>query len=148
MDISPSYTMLKNENDIEVSNLGIFFRLYHEPHTTLKQAFVNLFKVTKSYEVFWALRGISFNVKKGEMLGIIGKNGSGKSTLLKVLAGILLPDEGNVKKKGRISALLELGAGFHQDLTGKENIFLSGSILGFTKKEIDGIYGEIVEFSE
>lgn len=148
MDILPSDTIVVKENDIEANNIGIFFRLYHEPHTTLKHAFVNLFRMTKPYEEFWALRRVSFNVKKGEMVGIIGKNGSGKSTLLKILAGILIPDEGVVRKRGRISALLELGAGFHHDLTGRENIFVSGSILGFTKKEIEDIYEEIVEFSE
>ncbi|OGL45654.1 MAG: hypothetical protein A2W05_01835 [Candidatus Schekmanbacteria bacterium RBG_16_38_10] len=139
---------MEDENDIEVDNLGVFFRLYHQPHTTLKQEFINFFKRTKAYEEFWALRGVSFKVKKGEMFGVIGKNGSGKSTLLKILAGILIPDEGSVKKRRRISALLELGAGFNEELTGRENIFLSGSILGFKKKDIDEMYDDIVGFSE
>jgi len=97
---------------------------------------------------FWALRGVSFEVGKGETVGIIGKNGAGKSTLLKMLCGVTRPTEGTFKIEGRISALLEIGAGFHSELTGRENVYLNGSILGIPKKEIDAKFGEIVDFAE
>jgi len=96
---------------------------------------------------FWALQDVSFEVKRGEALGIIGPNGAGKSTILKLLTGILRPNKGGIKVNGRLSALIEVGAGFHQDLTGRENIYLNGAILGMTKKEVDKKFDEIVEFS-
>jgi lipopolysaccharide transport system ATP-binding protein len=96
---------------------------------------------------FWALKDVSFEVKKGEALGIIGPNGAGKSTILKLFSGILKPNKGNIRVNGRLSALIEIGAGFHLDLTGKENIYLNGSILGMKKKEIDKKIDEIIEFS-
>lgn len=97
---------------------------------------------------FWALKDVSFQVKRGEILGIIGANGSGKSTILKLLSGILRPNKGKIRVNGRLSALIEVSAGFHQDLTGRENIYLNGSILGMRKKEIDAKFDQIVEFSE
>ncbi|OGL39925.1 MAG: hypothetical protein A3C43_06330 [Candidatus Schekmanbacteria bacterium RIFCSPHIGHO2_02_FULL_38_11] len=134
--------------DITVENLGVFFMLYHQQHITLKETIISFLRRKRRYEKFWALRNITFKVKKGEMLGIIGVNGSGKSTLLKILAKILIPDEGKATIRGKVSALLELGAGFHEELTGMENVYLAGSILGLTRKQIEGIYDEIVEFSE
>ncbi len=97
---------------------------------------------------FWALKDVSFQVRRGEALGIIGPNGSGKSTALKLLSGILKPDKGSLQLRGRLGALIELGAGFHPDLTGRENIYLNGAILGMKKSEIDKKFDEIVEFSE
>jgi lipopolysaccharide transport system ATP-binding protein len=97
---------------------------------------------------FWAIRDVSFQIKPGDALGIIGPNGSGKSTALKLLSGILKPDKGNLKVRGRLSTLIELGAGFHPDLTGRENIYLNGTILGMRRSEIDRKFDEIVEFSE
>lgn len=107
----------------------------------------NLFLPQKKEEV-WALRDVSLTIKKGETIGIIGKNGSGKSTLLKIIAGITTPTKGSVKVKGRVGSLIELGAGFHQDLTGRENIYLNGALLGFTKNELDKKYDEIVDFTD
>ena len=99
-------------------------------------------------DYIWALKDISFKAKKGEILGIIGPNGAGKTTALRLLAGITAPTSGNIETNGRISALIQLGAGFHPDLTGRENIYLNGSVLGLTRKEIDSKYKSIVEFSE
>lgn len=107
----------------------------------------NLFVPQKKEEV-WALKNVSLTIKKGETIGIIGENGSGKSTLLKVIAGITSPTEGAVKINGRVASLIELGAGFHQDLTGRENIYLNGILLGLTKKEIDRKYRDIVDFAD
>src|SRR5436190_21417615 len=98
-------------------------------------------------EEFWAVNDVSFSVPKGEALGIIGPNGSGKSTTLKLLSGILRPDRGSYSVKGRLSALIEVGAGFHPDLTGRENVYLNGSILGMTRKEVQSKFADIVEFA-
>jgi len=101
-----------------------------------------------THKSFWALKDINFSLNSGESLALLGPNGSGKSTLLKVIAGIHRPTEGVVKRKGQLGALLELGAGFHPELTGRENIFLNGSLLGFKKNEIEKIIEEIIDFSE
>ena len=97
---------------------------------------------------FWAVDDVSFELKRGEKLGIIGPNGSGKSTILKMLNGIYMPDQGRLKSKGRVGALIEVGAGFHPILTGRENIYVNGAILGMSKKEIDKKFDEIVDFAE
>ena len=99
-------------------------------------------------DVIWALRNITFNVEKGEVLGVIGRNGAGKSTLLKILSRITEPTRGQVRLRGRVSSLLEVGTGFHPDLTGRENVYLNGAILGMTKAEIDRKFDEIVWFAE
>lgn len=113
----------------------------------LKEALIDIFMPGKE-EDFWALENISFEIKKGETIGIIGNNGSGKSTILKLIAGVMFPSIGLVTVKGRISPLIELGAGFHAELTGRENIYLNGAILGLTKKQIDERFTSIVGFSE
>lgn len=128
-----------------VDGLWKSFRLYHERNQYLKAAILRGRRAR--YEEFWALRDVSFSVPTGTTFGVIGSNGSGKSTLLKTLTGILTPDKGSVKVKGRISALLELGAGFHPELSGRENVFLNGAILGLTRKEIEAKFDDIVEFS-
>jgi ABC-type polysaccharide/polyol phosphate transport system ATPase subunit len=133
---------------VEVENLGIMFRLYHERARTFKESFVNFLKRRHHYEDFWALSGVSFKVEKGEALGIIGENGAGKSTLLRLLAGIYLPDEGRVITKGNISPLIELAAGFHEDLTGRENIYLNGALLGIKRRKIERKIDEIIDFAE
>lgn len=113
----------------------------------LKEALIDLFLPDKK-EDFWALRDISFEIKRGETIGIIGNNGSGKSTILKLIAGVMFPTNGMVTVNGRISPLIELGAGFHAELTGRENIYLNGTILGLTNKQIESRFADIVAFSE
>ena len=134
-----------SSNAIEIHNLWKTFRLYQEKNRYLKAAVLRGRRAR--YEEFWALKEVSFDVPFGSTLGIIGSNGSGKSTLLKCLAGILSPDKGSVGINGRISALLELGAGFHLDLSGRENVYLNGAILGLSKREITEKFDDIVEFA-
>lgn len=130
---------------VVVDDLWKNFRLYHERNQYLKAAILRGRRAR--YEEFWALKGLTFEVPTGTTFGVIGSNGSGKSTLLKCLAGILTPDRGSVTISGRVSALLELGAGFHPELTGRENIFLNGAILGLSRREITDRFDEIVDFS-
>lgn len=131
-----------------VDNVSMKFNLSSEKVDSLKEYFIKALKREISYDEFWALKDVSFSINKGDRLGILGLNGAGKSTLLKVIAGVFKPTEGTVIKKGRIVPLLELGAGFDMQYTGKENIFLYGSVLGFSKKYLESKYEEIVEFSE
>lgn len=130
---------------VRVSHLSKRFRLFHERHQSLKQSLLNRRRST--HEDFWALRDVSFDVMAGETFGVIGHNGSGKSTLLKCLTQILEPDEGSVAVTGSISALLELGAGFHPELSGRENVFLNAAILGVPRKQVSERFEQIVEFS-
>lgn len=130
---------------IRVKNLSKCYQLYNQPHDRLKQF---LWGGRRQYfREFWALKDVNFEVAKGEVLGIIGRNGAGKSTLLQLLCGTLTPSSGHVEVGGRITALLELGAGFNPEFTGRENVYLSASILGLSKQEIDERFEEIVEFS-
>ena len=138
--------MGETSNAITVEGLGKKFRLMQDRNWTLKATLLAGHRTR--YEEFWALRDVSFEIPTGETFGIVGGNGSGKSTLLKVLAGILRADEGSAIARGRLSALLELGAGFHPELTGRENVYLNGSILGFTSREIRNLFDDIVEFAE
>jgi len=131
---------------VALDGLGKKFRLTHDRNWTLKATMLAGHRTR--YEEFWALRKLSLEVEQGQTFGIIGGNGSGKSTLLKVLAGILRPDEGKATVNGRLSALLELGAGFHPELTGRENVYLNGAILGFTKRDIRQRFDDIVAFAE
>lgn len=137
---------------VEVSNLEKYYKKYSHKHKflTIKSAMVNqtLFADLKRDEKFEALKKVSFKVKKGKTLSIIGENGSGKSTLLKILAGISKPTSGIVNTSGRISALIELGAGFHPEISGRENIYINGIIMGLTKKKIQERYDSIVKFAE
>jgi lipopolysaccharide transport system ATP-binding protein len=129
---------------IEVNDLSKKFRLATERRDSLKERFV---RGSGRYEEFWALRDVSFAIPRGSTFGLIGHNGSGKSTLLKTLAGIYRPTSGSVVADGRLSALLELGAGFHAELTGRENIYLNGAILGLTRKQIDDAMDDIIAFA-
>ncbi len=137
-------------NPIEIEDLGKRFYPRRERYRTLKSTVVDLLKLKRGVQKseFWALRHLSFCVKKGETLGIIGANGAGKSTLLGLIANTMLPTEGKIRVEGRMSTLLELGAGFHPDLTGRENIFLNGSILGLERREIEKRFDQIVAFSQ
>lgn len=135
-------------NVVEVNNITMKFRMANDKVMSLKEYVVALLEHRLQYKEFTALDDVSFQVKKGEVLGIIGKNGAGKSTLLKIIAGVLKPTSGNVKLKGNVVPMLELGSGFDQELSGKENIFLNGSILGYDKKFLESKYDEIIEFSE
>lgn len=130
---------------IRVEGLWKNFRLYHEKNQYIKAAVLRGRRA--KYEEFWALKDIDLEIPHGSTFGIIGPNGCGKSTLLKCLAGILYPDKGSVTVDGRVSALLELGAGFHPELSGVENIFLNGAILGMSRKDIEARFDDIVEFS-
>jgi ABC-2 type transport system ATP-binding protein len=130
---------------IEVEAVSKVFKLFREKPSSLK---ARLISSRSRAEDFWALRNITFEVAEGESLGLIGHNGSGKTTLLKVIAGILRPTEGTVRYRGRVAALLELGAGFHPELTGRENVYLYASFLGLSRKDTDLVYDQIVEFAE
>jgi ABC-type polysaccharide/polyol phosphate transport system ATPase subunit len=131
---------------IEVDDVAKRFRLVHQRNTTLKATVFNGFR-RSVHEEFWALQGVTFEVEQGTTYGLIGSNGSGKSTLLKCIARIYRPDRGRVVTRGRMSALLELGAGFHPELSGRENVYLNGSILGMSRREIDRRFSDIVEFA-
>jgi ABC-type polysaccharide/polyol phosphate transport system ATPase subunit len=135
------------EKAIEVIDVWKMFRLYQAKSAMLKEAFINLFRGGDKYEEFWALQGISFSVRKGESIGIIGRNGAGKSTIFKLISGVLLPDKGEIFVTGRISPLIELEAGLHPELTGLENIYLNGAIYGMNRDEVDEKLDEIIDFS-
>lgn len=130
---------------VRINDVNKRFRLYHERNQSLKSAILR--GRTSKHEDFWALKDISFDVIEGQTHGLIGSNGSGKSTLLKCLAKIYWPTSGTIEYRGRMASLLEVGSGFHLELSGRENIYLNGSILGMSKKEIDSKFDEIVDFS-
>lgn len=132
---------------IKVENISKTFRLPHEKISTVRGAFVNLLS-RKTFEEFSALNNVSFEIRKGEFFGIIGRNGSGKSTLLKILAGIYQPNKGKMKIRGQISPFLELGIGFNGELSGKDNVYLNATILGLSRKQIKEKFHDIVAFSE
>lgn len=133
---------------LEVTNVTKSFHLPTEQSSGIKQAFINWTRGIKGYRQQEVLRGISFQVKKGEFFGIVGRNGSGKSTLLKIISQIYTPDTGRVKVYGKLVPFIELGVGFNPELTGRENVYLNGALLGFSHEEVDVMYDEIVEFAE
>ncbi len=130
---------------VRIANVSKKFRLYRERNQTLKSAVMR--GRTSVHEDFWALEDVSFDVPTGSTFGLIGRNGSGKSTLLKCLAKIYFPDKGHITTRGRLAALLEVGTGFHPELTGRENVYLNGSILGMSRREVDAKFDEIIDFA-
>ena len=139
---------------IKVENLSKCFHIYSSPRDRLKQFVLPRLRgllglpIQNYYQEFWALKNVSFEIKKGETVGIVGRNGGGKSTLLQLICGTLSPSSGRIQTNGRIAALLELGSGFNPEFTGKENVYLNGAVLGLSKEEIDARYEEIVAFAE
>ncbi|MHB1864855.1 MAG: ABC transporter ATP-binding protein [Candidatus Saccharimonadales bacterium] len=139
---------MDSDTIIKVDHLYKNFKLPHEKTSSIKNLVLSFYKKDKGFEVQKALTDISFEVKKGEFFGIVGRNGSGKSTLLKLIAGIYTPTEGNIHINGSLTPFIELGVGFNPELTGRENIFLNGALLGFSRKEMKDMYKEIVDFAE
>jgi lipopolysaccharide transport system ATP-binding protein len=141
-------TAVRTENALEVRGLSKLFFIPQEKSSTLKELAIQRFFRRSAVEELWALRQVSFEVRRGEAFGIIGGNGSGKSTLLKLIAGVMEPTEGSIVVQGSIGSLLELGTGFHPEFSGLENIYLNGAVLGMKKSDIDRIVGDIVRFAE
>ena len=137
-------------SSIRVENLSIKFRIYHDRSPSLKGYFANLFKRKSqtAYSDFWAVKNVSLEIRAGDRVGIVGHNGAGKSTLLKALCRVYESSDGLISVDGRIAPLLEIGAGFHPEFTGRENIYLNGSILGYTKQQIRVIEQEVIAFAE
>ncbi len=135
---------------IKIKNVSMKFNLGIEKNNSFKETFIRFFQFKKKDkpEDFWALNDLTFSVKKGEVIGLVGSNGAGKSTLLKVVSGVMKPTKGKVEVHGVISPMIELGAGFDADLTARENIYLNGAVLGYSKSFLDSKFDEIVEFSE
>lgn len=139
---------MANETAISVKDVSVKFNLSQEKVDNLKEYVIRLLHRNVQYDEFWALKHINFEVKKGDRVGILGLNGAGKSTLLKVIAGVYKPTEGKVTKQGVIAPLLELGAGFEKQYTARENIYLYGAVLGYSKAFLDEKFDEIITFSE
>lgn len=141
---------MSNMSSISVENLSIKFRIYHDRSPSLKDYFANLFRRNGpvAYSDFWAVKDVSFEIKAGDRVGIVGHNGAGKSTLLKALCRVYESAYGKVLVNGRIAPLLEIGAGFHPEFTGRENIYLNGSILGYSKQQLKEIEPEVIAFAE
>ena len=139
---------MEQETIINVEHVSMRFNLSSEKFDSFKEYVIKSLKKQVSYDEFWALKDVSFEVKRGDSLGLIGLNGSGKSTMLKTIAGVLKPTKGTVTVGGNISPLIELGAGFDMDLTARENVFLNGALLGYNRAQMEAQYEDIVEFSE
>lgn len=139
---------MEQEIIINVEHVSMRFNLSSEKFDSFKEYVIKSLKKQVSYDEFWALKDVSFEVKRGDSLGLIGLNGSGKSTMLKTIAGVLKPTKGTVTVGGNIAPLIELGAGFDMDLTARENVFLNGALLGYNRAQMEAQYEDIVEFSE
>lgn len=133
---------------ISIQHVSKSFKLPHEKHSGIKQYLVNTLKNKRGYEIQHVLKNLSFDVYKGEFIGIVGRNGSGKSTLLKILSEIYAPNKGRVIINGTLTPFIELGVGFNPELTGRENVYLNGAMLGFSRKEVNAMYDDIVDFAE
>ena len=139
---------MEQETIVNVEHVSMRFNLSSEKFDSFKEYVIKSLKKQVSYDEFWALKDVSFEVKRGDSLGLIGLNGSGKSTMLKTIAGVLKPTKGTVTVGGNIAPLIELGAGFDMDLTARENVFLNGALLGYNRAQMEAQYEDIVEFSE
>ncbi len=133
---------------VEVKNLSMRFNLASEKVDSLKEFFIKKFNGSLKFQEFWALKDVTFDIQKGDVYGLVGLNGSGKSTLLKTIAGVLKPTKGTVEVEGTIAPLIELGAGFDMELTARENVYLNGAVLGFSRDFMNSKFADIVEFSE
>lgn len=133
---------------VDIDNVSVKFMMTTEKISTFKEYVIKVLKRQIAYKEFWALQDISFKIHKGDFFGILGLNGAGKSTLLKVIAGVLSPTRGNVRVEGTMAPLIELGAGFDPELSARENIYLNGAVLGYSKKEMNKKFNDIVDFSE
>jgi ABC-type polysaccharide/polyol phosphate transport system ATPase subunit len=136
------------DGQIILQDVGVGYRIYREKVSTLKEAVANRFRHLRTAEKFWALRQVSLQIAPGEAIALVGHNGSGKSTLLKTIAGVLEPSEGAAVVQGRISPMIELGAGFDPELSGRDNVYLNGALLGFSHKQMEAKFQRIVDFSE
>ena len=139
---------MSDQPAVVVKDLYKTFKLPHEQHSGIKQVLINILKRKRGYELQHVLDDISFEIEKGDFFAIVGRNGSGKSTLLKLLAGIYAPDKGLVQVNGSLTPFIELGVGFNPELTGRENVYMNGALLGFSRKEVDSMYEDIVTFAE
>lgn len=139
---------IQNEDAIRLENISVRYRVPHERFATLKEHAIRLLQRRVQYNDFWALRELNLKVRQGEVVGIIGRNGAGKSTLLKVIARVIRPTHGRVWIRGRVAPLLEFGAGFHTELSGRENVFLNGALLGFSHAQMHAKFQDIVDFAE
>ncbi|OOP74784.1 ABC transporter ATP-binding protein [Clostridium beijerinckii] len=137
-----------SENAVEIKNVSMMFNKSSERIDNIKEYIVRLAKRNIMFEEFWALKDVSFNIKKGEAIGIVGLNGSGKSTLLKIIAQVMKPTKGSVTINGSIAPLIELGAGFDMDLSARENVFLNGAVLGYSRAEMKKKFEDIMDFAE
>lgn len=140
--------MTKKNIAVEVNHVSKYFKLPTEATNSLRTTLVNLFRGIKGYKEQHVLKDISFNVEKGDFFGIVGRNGSGKSTLLKIISQIYIPEKGSVTVNGKLVSFIELGVGFNPELTGRENVYMNGALLGFSTSEIDAMYDDIVDFAE
>ena len=140
--------MTEKKIAVKVDHVSKFFKLPVESTQSLRTALVNRFKGIKGYKEQHVLKDIDFEVEEGDFFGIVGRNGSGKSTLLKIISQIYVPEQGTVTVNGKMVSFIELGVGFNPELTGRENVYMNGAMLGFTTEEVDAMYDEIVEFAE
>jgi ABC-type polysaccharide/polyol phosphate transport system ATPase subunit len=145
---SPATVFSNEKAVVKLEDVSVLYRVPRERVSGIKEYAIRFLQRRLEYEEFWALKGITFEVKKGEVFGVIGRNGSGKSTMLKVMARVLQPTRGRIVTRGRLAPLLELGAGFHNELTGRENVFLNMALLGFTHKESEELLPSIMDFAE
>jgi ABC-2 type transport system ATP-binding protein/lipopolysaccharide transport system ATP-binding protein len=147
-NLASTSQIVEIEPAVELENVSVLYRVPRERVSGIKEYAIRWLQRKIRYEEFWALKGVSFQVKRGEVFGVIGRNGSGKSTMLKVMARVLQPSRGRIVTRGKVAPLLELGAGFHPELNGRENIFLNSALLGFTRREAQDLLESIIDFSE